>query len=447
MSPGRHHAGQPTYLRAVRQTAGTGIVRAAVGTITGLCAARFLGSADRGTFAAVVVYTMSTAALLECGITTSVCFYTARLRDQAADIVRTGAWLIVFCGVLAGTVGYFAAPLIMHGHPEEGVTALRLAFAVEPLIFLGGVWASSLQATDVRAWNLTSLVQPVCYAIAVALVAVLGQAHILGMTLALISSILVQCVAGWLLRRNRIPGDGRFNRRLVAPTMRYGLVNWTSRVPYLFNARLDQLILTLMVPPAALGNYAVAVSLSLLPQPVTAAFGTVAMPRIAAARDRKSVVGQGVLTTALLGSMSIGVAASLAVCGITSLLVETVLGPSFDNVAPLLFALAPGAAVYGTNKVMGDILRGFDRSSSVARAEGIALVLTISLNVLLPPIMGVMGAAVASSVAYGVAFLLLLQTVVRQTNARPAALAGRLRARVRSANPRTAPMRADQTPN
>lgn len=447
VSPGRHRRGQPTYLRAVTQTAGTGILRAAVSTVVGLAIARFLGSTGRGTFAAIFAYTMAAAAILECGITSSVCFYTARLRDQAADVVRTGAWLILGCGFLAGAIGYLAAPLILRGHPEGSVTALRFAFVSEPFIFLGGVWVSCLQATDVRAWNLATLVQPISYAVAVASAAVLGQMDVLGMTVALLSSILAQCVAGWLLQRSRIPKNGHFSHRLVHPMMRYGLLNLTSQVPYLFNARLDQLILTLTVPPAALGNYAVAVSFSLLAQPATAAFGSVAMPKIAAVQDRKAVVGHGILTTAVLGSIGIGIIASLTVCSIAPILVETILGPSFDNVLPLLFVLAPGAVAFGSNKVMGDILRGFDCSGTVARAEGLALVLTIGLNALLLPAIGVMGAAIASSAAYGVAFLLLLQALMRQTSTTPVVLARRLRTWVRSASTRTAPARADQNPN
>ncbi|WP_063820985.1 oligosaccharide flippase family protein [Parafrankia elaeagni] len=447
MTLGRHRHRQVGYLRAVAETAGTGVLRAMISTVVGLIIARFLGSSGRGTYAAVFAYTMAAAAILELGLTSSVLYYTARLRDRAEQVIRTGAWLILGCGTVTAVVGYFVAPLILHGHPPEGVTALRFAFAVEPLILLGGVWTSCLQATDLRAWNLATVVQPLSYAVAVAAAVALDHMDILGVTIALIISMLTQCAAGGLLRCRQIPRRGRFSHPLVRPMMRYGLLNLTSRVPYLFNARLDQLILTLMVPPAALGNYAVAVSLSLLSQPITAAFGSVAMPKIAAARDSRAVMGQGILTSAILGSISIGAAGSLVICAIAPFLVGAVLGPSFTDVLPLLLVLAPGAAVFGTNKVLGDILRGFNRSGTVACAEGLALVLTVGLNALLLPVMGVMGAAIASSAAYGTAFLLLLRAVVRQTDTSPALLARRARIRARSAKLRTALIQADQNPN
>ena len=54
--------------------------------------------------------------------------------------------------------------------------------------------------------------------------------------------------------------------------------------PATVNAYLDQLVLSQLVPPAALGCYAIAVSATLVPVPLVSAIGNVAFPRLAARR-------------------------------------------------------------------------------------------------------------------------------------------------------------------
>nr|MDT0667854.1 hypothetical protein [Micromonospora sp. DSM 115978] len=113
----------------------------------------------------MVAYVLATAAICELGLTASICFHVARRRVPPVDVVRTGAWAILVCGTVAGAGGYLLAPLILHGH-ADGELALRIAFAAEPMFFLGGAWASAVQATDIRSWNLVRLSQPVFYVLA-----------------------------------------------------------------------------------------------------------------------------------------------------------------------------------------------------------------------------------------------------------------------------------------
>ncbi len=400
--------------RAVADTAVTGMFTIVITTVTGLVVARVLGSSGRGTFAAITSYSLAAAAICECGLTTSVCYHVAHRRDIAAHVLRTGVSALLLCGVLTGLAGFFLTPLILHNHPE-GVTALRVAFAAEPIVFLAGAWLSTLQAVNIRSWNVVRLSQSVCYMGLVLVVSAYGRLDVLGITLVFIGSSALQCLLAWSRRRRQIARGGEFRWDLLRPMLRYGLANATSRTPYLLNTRLDQLVMAVALTPGELGNYAVAVTLSLVATPVTTAFGSVALPRIAANHKQGKVIGQGVLTRAVLGSLAIGLLASVAVCAVAPAVVPWLLGPSYGEVVTLLWVLAPGAVLYGTNKVMGDVLCGFDRSTTVAWAEGVALAATVGLLFPLLPVIGTLGAAVASTAAYALAFVFLLRALLRHT--------------------------------
>jgi O-antigen/teichoic acid export membrane protein len=76
---------------------------------------------------------------------------------------------------------------------------------------------------------------------------------------------------------------------------------------------------------------------------------------------------------------------------------------------PLLWLLTPGGIFLACGQVTGDLLRGANRPGLVAAAQGLAAVFTVILLVTLLPSMGVAAAAVASTVAYGIALAAMIR--------------------------------------
>jgi O-antigen/teichoic acid export membrane protein len=62
-------------------------------------------------------------------------------------------------------------------------------------------------------------------------------------------------------------------------------------------------------------------------------------------------------------------------------------------------------------QVAGDLLRGRNHPAVVAWAQGLAAIFTVLLLIVLLPIVGVYGAAIASTVAYGVALAAMLRSL------------------------------------
>ena len=65
------------------------------------------------------------------------------------------------------------------------------------------------------------------------------------------------------------------------------------------------------------------------------------------------------------------------------------------------------------DQVVADLLRGRKRPIMVAWAQGVAAIFTIGLLFALLPFMGVYAAAIASTVAYGVALAVTLRCIWR----------------------------------
>jgi O-antigen/teichoic acid export membrane protein len=88
--------------------------------------------------------------------------------------------------------------------------------------------------------------------------------------------------------------------------------------------------------------------------------------------------------------------------------IEIVYSPEFASAYGPMLVLLPGVVLLGSGKILTNEIagRGYPQYNSIA--SGVSLVLTIGLDLLLIPRLGVLGAAVASSVAYVVIFLLAI---------------------------------------
>ncbi|MDT3443982.1 MULTISPECIES: oligosaccharide flippase family protein [unclassified Pseudofrankia] len=419
------------YLRSVGATAATSVAVSGVAAVGGLLLARYLGPSGRGTFAVVTSYMLAAATIGECGLTTAICYLVARDRSSARDSIRTGGAMLVMLGILVGAAGIAAAPLVLDD--PEAVTAFRVAFAAQPLVFGASTWLFALQATRIGSWNVVRALQPAVYTTAVVTLAVTNLLTVERAVFCLVGSTALQAIAAVVLCRLALPGRGRLRRSTGRKLAGYGGATMLSAVPYLLNAHLDVLLLALLVEPAEVGHYAVAVSLSMLSQPVCSAFGNVAMPRLAAAAAVAGTDGttagsaRRVALTAVGASLATGVLCMGAVSAIAPLAVHGLLGPDYAPSVGLFWLLAPGAAVLGCNRAIDDVLRGLGRALTVARCEWIGTVVTVALLATLVPLMGVAGAAVASSIAYGVAFAFLLHAVLRAVGITARSVPARLR--------------------
>ncbi|MCM3926339.1 oligosaccharide flippase family protein, partial [Frankia sp. AiPs1] len=398
-------------------TAATSLAVTAAGAVLGILLARLLGPASRGAYAIVTSYALAAAAVGECGLTAAICFFVARQPGRAPDVVRTGGALLLALGVAVGAGGYFAAPLVLP-HDPAAARAFRIVFAAEPVIFVSACWVFALQATRLAVWNLIRAVQPLLQLVGVGLLAA-TVGLTLGATVAcLLVSIAVQAALAALLWRLDIHTRGRIRRHDARRLLRYGAGVFLSAVPYLLSAQLDILVLALLVEPTQVGYYAVAVSMSLISQPICVAFGNVAMPRLArqpAAADSGGVPA-GPRRTAMIAvgaSLSCGIVAAAAMSALAPVVVPVVLGARYEPSVHLLWLLAPGAALLGCNRVTDDVLRGLDRALTVARCEGVGSALTVVGLAALVPLLGIEGAAIASTVAYTASFLLLFRAVLR----------------------------------
>lgn len=401
----------PGIGRPVVQTAGFNIVVTVTGALSGIIIARSAGVTVRGEYSAVTAWFGIAGLLGELGLPIALSFYVARDPVQAREYLATARAMMVAVGAVALVAGVALAPLLSRGRPGLA-TAYQIGFGSLLLTCVADSYTAALLGRDLYRWNCSRVCQP---AVGLAAVVVLWRLQLLTLEAAIIviaASRLVQL--GWSYASCRRVGlaPGPFAAALIRPLTAYGVAQIAAAAPASVNLYLDQLVLSVTGSPANLGRYSIAVSMTLLPAPLVSAIGYVLLPKLAAhdvpAAELRKLHRNAVLVSAGLATVML-VPVALA----ASWLVPFVFGPGYGGAIRLVWILTPGGIFLSCGMVVANLLRGHGRQISVAWAEGTAVIATLVLLAALLPVIGVTGAAIASTVPYGISLALMLRALWR----------------------------------
>jgi O-antigen/teichoic acid export membrane protein len=394
------------------RTAGFNMATTMAVGLSSIVVARALGPSVQGDYAAITAWFGISCMIGQMGLPAALCFYVAKDSPRARNYVATSRAMMLATGTLAFGVGLLLAPVLSHGNAEVA-DGYRIAFSTSVVTYVGIAYTYSLQARHLLRWNAVRAIQPV---LSLLTFCILWTLKLLTLDIALsivAATLVIQLTWGyWHCRRIGI-SSGTFDITLLRPLAMYGIAQIAALTPATLNAQLDQLVLSQTVVPADLGRYAIAVSLSSIPIPFVSAIGNVAFPRLAAQR---TVTGATLRLQrcAIIASAGIATTLLLPLALVAYWLIPFVFGPAYGGAVPLLWILTPGAIFLACGQVTGDLLRGRNRPTVVAWAQGFAAIFTIVLLISLLPVVGVFGAAIASTIAYGIALVIMLRALRRR---------------------------------
>jgi O-antigen/teichoic acid export membrane protein len=186
--------------------------------------------------------------------------------------------------------------------------------------------------------------------------------------------------------------------RLARRTIGLGLRYHAGTAAYYLLLRADIFILNALEPTTvAVGLYSLAATLAELTKLLTESLVPIMMPEQVQARDSRAatVTAATVRMSTLLSCCSVA-----AMCVAAPTLIPFVYGPEFRGADSALLALAPGLLALGAAKPMSTYLLRLSRPVPMSLMFLAGLAINICLNFALIPRWGIVGASIASSVAY-----------------------------------------------
>lgn len=380
-----------------------------------LLISRILGPEGTGNYSIALLLPMLLTLLLNLGINASNVYFVASKQftlSHAYVASRNLSLPLIIVGLLVGlAIIMVAGETLFPGVKRE---LLMTAMLIFPSGLMTAIFLSLVQAAeDYRDYNIMVLVQPVTGLLLLATLW-LGDAFTLPLAIsATVFSYLVGSLMGYLLVRRHVDTEAvEKPGTYLSPAIRYGIKASSANIIGFLIYRLDIFLVNLFLGPAATGIYSVAVRLVEQVWMISAAVSTVMLPRLSAMVGDD--VGRGALTSLVTrATFYVTLLASGLLAVVAEPLIEILFGPAFQGAWIVLIVLLPGVVLISGGRVIANDLAARGRVGTNLYLAILTLVLNTVGNILLIPPFGIIGAAVATSLAYTSDFLVRLTIMNR----------------------------------
>lgn len=386
----------------------TYVANATLAFVIAVILARALGAEGRGVYALFLLSASITQAALSLGLGVSAVYELGKGTTAIARIVANSQHVVLGSAVVSGLLVLIAWPLFGDRLLDHDTPYWIFAFAV-PLFVNYQLLTTILQgASRFTAMSAVVVAQPI------ALLALLGAGAAFGeidTRMALLSwsggTLAATLLALLLLGRPalRLRELLRFDGPSLRRQVRFGMRGQVGNLVQLLNYRLDQYIVLLFVSTAGVGIYAVSVTMSQSVWFIANAVAAVLLPRLTAASKTEAARTTPVVCR---NTLLVSVLAASALAAISPWLVEGLFGGEFGSALNPLLWLLPGTVALAGSKILTSYIFSQGQPLTNSLITAAALIATVAADFALIPPFGVTGAAVASSIAYGVHFALSL---------------------------------------
>lgn len=378
-----------------------------LGLVTSLMLARLLGPTGRGELAAALLWPQSLVYLGSFGIQDACVYYAARPRMRTGVVLTNAFFLFLIQIALLLPLGYLLMPHLLSQQSSAVITISR------PLLITTVLGLASLYATSVlRAklemgiFNSLSLILPIGTLAGVIWLLATKRLFLDNIAfLYIILYILLALMSFAALFVKRLWDRFRLDPPLLKQMVTYGAKVQIGSMSQMANIRLDQMLMAALLPATQLGLYVVAVSVANITMVIPTAIRTVLAPSIAqvdqATKDIPNLEAQ------LRMYWSLNVAVGLAILLLAPFAMTIAFGSAYKAAILPAGILILAMVCLGGKEILSGTAYGLGTPLLVSQAELVSLLITaLGLAVLLP-LWGIVGAAVASLLAYGAALATL----------------------------------------
>jgi O-antigen/teichoic acid export membrane protein len=365
-----------------------------------------LGPDGRGAFAVCLLFATLLPTIFTFGTDRAGQYFTAARTMRLEESVWATIVAILIGTGLAVAAGRTLMALDLPFFEKAPRQSFYLSFALMPvsalntalvLLLIGlrrFTWFAVVSIANAAAQLLVTLLLVAGFGLDVngALLAVLA-----GSGLSLVLCLRSLSDAGAL-------GRARMRRSHFSRLLSYGIKYYVARLSNLVHFRVGTIILSFFAVPADIGFFAAASGLVsriiMVPDAIEAAL----FSRVAGdSEGRPELVCRAGRISALVCGVALLVLSALARPA-----VATFLSPEFLPAVVLVWIMAPGVFMRCASKVLMSYFRGTDRPAVCSWSVGLGVVVNLVALVVLLPLLGLPGAAVAMTAGYVTSSLILI---------------------------------------
>jgi O-antigen/teichoic acid export membrane protein len=375
--------------------------------------ARGLGTSGRGVYEIMLLSISLTQAVLSMGVGVASLYYIGKGTYSLRDLLSNTQSVVLASLALSALFVLAAIPTFGPHLLSRGAPYWILVFGI-PLLLNFNLLVTFLQAENrFLAMNAVTLVQPLL------MIALLAAGLLAGgltttnvfvfWAIALLASVLL-ALSMLGLRNLHLPTVLRPRWPVLRAQVTFGLQGQVGNILQLLNYRLDKYIALAFVGPSGVGIYAVAVGITESIWFISNAVAVVLLPRLTRAPAEETATltplfCRHTLFLSLLGAAAVG--------ALSPVLLPLLFGSDFSPAVTAVWWLLPGTVALAGTKVLAAYIFSRGKPLINSYVTLASLVVTVAADLALIPVFGVPGAAAASSLAYGLSFVVSLAVYSR----------------------------------
>jgi len=399
---------------------GTNVILLPLGILGSILIARSIGPGEKGNLDLILATAALLGMVLSFSLPTGVTYIVAR---EKVNIRALAIRLILISLVFASVAGGVLAILRYLGRsssflPERMGGWIIVGVAVFVFLemlanFLRAILNGKQEIIKVNHCELVGrFSQVVMLFILAAVLYVLGRRlfvwalFLLSMGVTVLINILLIRVLSRYWKESTGEGSS------INGVVRFALPSYLGNLAQFLNYKLDVFIVSLFAGFASVGRYTLAVSLAQLLWMLSNGAATVLLPKVAANNTAENVshtarVTRLSLSASLLAAIALGVVAGYAL--------PRLYGEPFRPSVAALLWLLPGIVAFSSVNVLAAYINGIGKPRLNLIVAVASLGVTLTLDFILIPSLGIVGAALASTCSYTLSAVLTIWLFIRET--------------------------------
>jgi O-antigen/teichoic acid export membrane protein len=377
-----------------------------LGALTGILSARMLGPFGRGEYAAIFVWPLTISYFVSFGLNQAITFHVARKNFTPFEVATSGIVIgLVQCLVSVG-LGLLVLHFTLARYSPTVQHLGNLLALCTPAVILGGYAGNLFQGRqDLPRYNFLRVLPQAVYLAALLVLFLLHRGTLNSVIGSMIAGYVATFLVGIVMVFSNLRPRWQWKTPAAAGLLHYGSRTMATILSSQVNQRLDQLVLSVLVAPRQLGYYAVAVTLASTVNIFTMAAGIVTFSK--GSSQQADDARQTIYHSIRVSLVSLAISGSI-LYAMTPFLIHLVFGAEYDGSVLACRIMVPGYAISGLSYVLYNGANALGRPALPSIAEGAGMLITGAGLYLLTPRYGYIGAAIVTSAAYSLSFLVIL---------------------------------------
>jgi O-antigen/teichoic acid export membrane protein len=378
--------------------------------------ARTLGPYGKGVYSLVLLIPTMVASIINMGINSANIYYIGKKAFPINKIVGNAITYSICVGTTLTCLLLLIEPIIKqyflktihHYYFYLTIPMIPFFLVIENIHYVLLAYRKMTKLTALR------LIRPFIYVSFLIIFWYLLTLSIYNVIIANIFGLLAAIVIGFYF----LIKDGYFtgfvtDMTIFAHTIRFGSKQHLGTIFQFLNYRVDMLIIAALLTNTDLGLYSISVLIAEIIWYLPSSVGQILYVKIAAETEDSADSFTPLICRSIVLVVFL---ACLLLYALSDIIIPWLFTSSFFPSVIALKLLLPGILSLSISKVLGSDLigRGFPQYSTIA--AGASFIATVILDLLLIPLMGINGAALASSIAYSINAFIIVYLFKKTSN-------------------------------